>query len=489
MVLRDPPGDQSYSYIESGSSYKNEVEVYSVGDVVSDHLQKDINLGTKLQFSIPFGGPIISTEIIANTQVDLTFESIIDTTETITFESDDSQSYRTSSNQFNIGSGGDLYIANNYNIVYGTNKFLEVVDKSVCGNQGVICLGESSESPSDLGNSEGSITLYQSQVGVDYTIGTSTGLEIVPVGFQSKTVYDQNHIVNTLIPTLKWVRNTYFGIPQVYSFTEDSCYNNQSHPEYDKFSNPNPCYIYNKNADLTDPYVLPFNLYDDINIADYIPEDFVFLVQNALENIYVDDQFSEFSQQTIDDMEYLVELSQNGSGVLDAINQVVSSSFWSDFASILGGQNLLLGVETFKSEVIDFYANELSNFQDGMTSLISVLDNMTHSVPDDKVEFINQQISLWEEAIRLNEQDKASIFENTSSSSGFSSELLSSSSFGPDQNYSFSAGNNIEESYRIVNTETILNTINYSIDGEIAYEIGGKVQGLWFIPRHNPNYL
>ena len=56
--------------------------------------------------------------------------------------------------------------------------------------------GESSESPSDLGNSEGSITLYQSQVGVDYTIGTSTGLEIVPVGFQSKTVYDQNHIVN-----------------------------------------------------------------------------------------------------------------------------------------------------------------------------------------------------------------------------------------------------------------------------------------------------
>ena len=189
------------------------------------------------------------------------------------------------------------------------------------------------------------------------------------------------------------------------------------HPKYDKFSNPNPCYIYNKNADLTDPYVLPFNLYDDINIIDYILEDFVFLVQNALENIYVDDQFSEFSQQTIDDMEYLVELSQNGSGVLDAINQVVSSSFWSDFASILGGQNLLLGVETFKSEVIDFYESELSNFQDGMTSLISVLYNMTHSVPDDKVEFINQQISLWEEAIRLNEQDKASIFENTSSSS------------------------------------------------------------------------
>ena len=33
MVLRDPPGDLSYSFIESGSSTSNNVEVYSAGDV------------------------------------------------------------------------------------------------------------------------------------------------------------------------------------------------------------------------------------------------------------------------------------------------------------------------------------------------------------------------------------------------------------------------------------------------------------------------
>ena len=59
MVLRDPPGDQSYSYIENGSSVYNEVSISSIGDVESDHIDKDINLGTTLQIAIPFGGPIL----------------------------------------------------------------------------------------------------------------------------------------------------------------------------------------------------------------------------------------------------------------------------------------------------------------------------------------------------------------------------------------------------------------------------------------------
>ena len=65
MVLRDPPGDQSYSYIENGSSVYNEVSISSIGDVESDHIDKDINLGTIPQIAIPFGGPILTTEIIA----------------------------------------------------------------------------------------------------------------------------------------------------------------------------------------------------------------------------------------------------------------------------------------------------------------------------------------------------------------------------------------------------------------------------------------
>tara|TARA_Y100001954_G_scaffold237170_1_gene300024 strand:- start:1206 stop:10910 length:9705 start_codon:yes stop_codon:yes gene_type:complete len=488
MVLRDPPGDQSYSYIESGSSYQNSVEVYSAGDVISDHIEKDINLGTKLQFSIPFGGPIITTEIIANTQVDLTFESIIDTTETITYESSNSQSYQTSTQDYNIGSGGDLYIANNYNMVYGTNKFLEIIDVSDCGNQGIVCFGETSPNPSDDGSSEGAHVFYSNN-NVDYTIGTSVGLEIVPVGFQTKTVYDQNHILKKLIPTLEWIRNTYFGMDQVYvrnDFTDydpstpkiDYCYDNLTHELYDESTgNIYPCYEYVGTYDTSDPYILPFNLFDDINIADYIPDDFVYLVEEILYDSYQNGNFSGLSASTISSMQAIANTADNVGGAINAVDQVMSSSFWSDFAGIIGGQNLLLGIETFKSEVLDFYADELSNVDEGISSLISVLNSLNHSVPNDKVEFYNQQINLWKNAVYQNESDKASIFDNVVSSNYFSPELLSSSTFGPDQNYSFSGGNTIAENYRVTNTESILTTIDYSIDGSVAYEIGGKIQG------------
>ena len=480
MVLRDPPGDLSYSYIESGSSHKNNVEIYSSGDVISNHLQKDVNLGTKLQFSIPFGGPILTTELIANTQVDIEFESVIDNTEETSYEASYGESYRTSNSQFNIGSGGDLYISNNYNLVYGTNNNLEIIDKDICKNQGIICLGENSDNPSDFGEDAGAKLLFLSDNGVEYTIGTSVGLEIVPTGFKTKTVYDQNHILNNLIPTLKWIRNTYFGLAQVYqridTDLDNPCYDNLTHPLYDAVDNPEPCYVYNQNADLSDPYVLPFNLFEDINIADYIPNEFISLIESELiksqQNGYTG--FSDASLKTIDSF---LQTSNTGGNALDAIDNILDSQFWTDFAGILGAQNLLLGVNAFKSEVIDFYSDQLQDFDEGMNQLKSVLANMQHTVPNDKVKFYNQQIRLWEQAILENEIDKASIFENDYSESTFNSNIENNLTYGPDQNYSFSAGNNIEESYRITNNTSNLKTISYTIDGEIAYEIGGRIQG------------
>jgi hypothetical protein len=471
MVLRDPPGDESYSYIESGSSSIKSVEVFSAGDVNTNHIEKDINLGTTLSIAIPFGGPILTTEIIANTQIDLTFESIIDTTETNTFENSTGLTYRTSSEEFNIGSGGDLYIANNYNIVYGTNKSLRFLKLDECYNQGVVCLGETSDSASVIDYAEGAEELFNI-AGVDYALGTTVGLEIVPVGFKTKTVYDQNHIVKTLIPTLEWIRNTYFGIEEVYEFGTDSCYNNEAHELYHKDNNPNPCYTYNAAADTSATYELPFNVFEDINIADYIPSGFVGLVEEALLT-----SGGSFTEGTQDAMTAVVEAAETGTSVLNAIGAIADSPFWSDFNDIIGAQNLLVGMQIFKSEVIDSYAENLSDFTGGLANLISVLDNINHTLPADKVLFYNQQISLWEGAVEANEKDKASIFDDSGSQSEFVPSMLYTETFGPDQNYSFSAGNVIEETYRVTETTKVLNKINFSINGEVAFEIGAKIQG------------
>ena len=475
MVLRDPPGDESYSYIESGSSSINEVEIYSAEDVVSDHIVKDINLGFKMQIAVPFGGPIFTTELIANTQIDLIFESSSDTTETNWSETSSGQTYRTSSQEFNIGSGGDLYIANNYNIVYGTNKLLEVVKLADCGLQGFVCLGETSETPALINEFIGAVSLY-TQGDVAYTLGTSVGLEIVPVGFKTKTVYDQNHIVKTLIPTLEWLRNTYFGIQAVYTFTDpsDPCYNNEAHLSYSDL-NKTPCYTYHESADVSDPYELPFNVFEDINIADYVPSGFVGLVEEALLASQTNGAFNSFSEETLNTMNSVAAAAGDATSVLNAIGEIADSQFWSDFASIIGGQNLLLGMQTFKSEVIDSYAETLSGYTDGLELLITVLDNMTYTPPTDKVAFYNEQITLWKAAVEANEKDKATIFDDSGSQSAFVPEILITETFGPDQNYSFSGGNVIEETIRQAETSQVLNTINYSIDGHVAYEIGGKI--------------
>ena len=69
--------------------------------------------------------------------------------------------------------------------------------------------------------------------------------------------------------------------------------------------------------------------------------------------------------------------------------------------------------------------------------LTSVLDNMTHTVPNDKVAFYNQQINLWKAAVEANEEDKASIFDDAGSQSSCTFNAIYSETYGPDDNYSF----------------------------------------------------
>ena len=89
----------------------------------------------------------------------------------------------------------------------------------------------------------------------------------------------------------------------------------------------------------------------------------------------------------------------------------------------------------------------------------------------------NDQIKLWQAAVEANEEDKSSIFDDSGSQSEFVPEMLLSETFGPSQNYSLSAGNSIEHMSRSIETETTLNTINFTIDGQVLYEIGGYVNG------------
>ena len=502
MVLRDPPGDQSYAYMESGSTTSEEISVHSVGFSIGEHLKKEINLGSEVTMSF-FAGPELTVEAILNTDLNLVSQYLEGETTKNVVTTNYNESYQTSSNPYNIGAGGDVYIARNYNILYGTNHYLEVIDVNLCGNQGVVCMGEDPNTAADL-DPLFDISLLNdysfTQGANEFILGTSVGLDIVPVGFESKTVYDQNHIVHNLIPTLKWIRNTYFGMTGVYDYTSTTpCYDNESHPNYSDV-NLTPCYTYNEANDISDPLVLPFDAYEDINLSEFIPVEFEDLVMNYM--IHTQNgsgTFYNFSNESIDVLSQLASAMESGNSVMNVINDIASQSFWQDVATILGGHNLLSGLNDFTNALNSENSN-INALAQGLGNLQSYIDDIYHTPPGDKVKFYNEQIKLWETAIALNETDKLSIiadaqgvntnalaqgvFAGTSASLVLSNPIShigdaveGSSSFGPDDNISFSAGNSIAASSTYSQSKTKIVSVNYSINGEIAFEIGAKVNG------------
>lgn len=505
MVLRDPPGDASHSYIQSGSSKTEEISVHSVGFSIGEHLKKEVNLGTEITMSF-FAGPEVTTEVILNTDLDLVSQYLEGETTKNTVTTTFNESYQTSSNPYNIGAGGDVYIARNYNILYGTNHYLEIVDKSMCTLQGIVCLGETTAEPNLIGNGSEATVIYTDETDpnnpIEYTLGTSVGLDIVPVGFESKTVYDQNHIVHNLIPTLKWIRNSYFGLDGVYSLNTSNsnpCYDNESHPNYSS-SNLTPCYTYNEALDGSDPLALPFDAYEDINLSEFIPEEFEELVMNYMIHAQNGNgEFYNFSNESIEVLEQLANSMESGNDVMNVIHDIASQSFWQDVATILGGHNLLSGLSDFTNALNNGNSNVNALVQ-GLGNLQSYIDDIEQTLPGDKVKFYNDQIKLWETAIELNELDKLSIISdvqgantnalNQGQYSGSAASLVLSnpishigdvlegaSSFGPDDNVSFSAGNTISSSSTYSQSKTKVVSIDYSIKGEIAFEIGAKVNG------------
>ena len=50
-------------------------------------------------------------------------------------------------------------------------------------------------------------------------------------------------------------------------------------------------------------------------------------------------------------------------------------------------------MDAFKSEVLDFYENQIEDATNGLEQLQSVLDNLQHTVPKDKVSFIINKLS------------------------------------------------------------------------------------------------
>lgn len=185
IILHDPPGSLSYSYIEKGTTVTKNT-ILSVTGGLETEAGIEADLGAKVITWAGFGaGTIIETETIAeantNVKQETTFkygnESETKTTFTEKFES--------SADPLYVGYMGDVFIGNSTNLLYGLTNSITVVEKTENLNPDDIIFGENRENG-------------------EYVIAKSQGLAFGQ-HFATRFAYTQIELEEIMIP--KWKDN------------------------------------------------------------------------------------------------------------------------------------------------------------------------------------------------------------------------------------------------------------------------------------------
>ncbi|MDR2382745.1 MAG: T9SS type A sorting domain-containing protein [Prevotellaceae bacterium] len=194
VILHDPPGSNSYAYIEQGSSYTSTVSTSSVSTVTSS-TNTTLHIGPKITTSSGFGfeveleiQPIVDVEIQKGTTTVTTDNNEKETT--VTFN----QQVATSSDPNYVGSMADMYIGRSTNIVYGMMNQLALYP-----------VAETPEGVTPSGNVDG-FNLFAKQV-------LTSDLE-----FGTNFHYTQAHIIESQIPNIKALRNQLIDIADSKTF-------------------------------------------------------------------------------------------------------------------------------------------------------------------------------------------------------------------------------------------------------------------------------
>ncbi|WP_338391222.1 LamG-like jellyroll fold domain-containing protein [Fulvitalea axinellae] len=185
MVLRDPPGSNSYAFIEKGSSF-TKTETWSVNADTHTALNQTWHNGMYLGAGGGLAGPVIESRYQLDSEIGLAIERGFDDegkySEQWTFQ----ERIETSSDPEDVGSDADLYIGKAYNAFITKTKTLKIIPKSYCIDNGLD---------------------YLDLAGSDMALGIIDGYAIDEGNTATYFIYSQKHIVEELLPELMVLRD------------------------------------------------------------------------------------------------------------------------------------------------------------------------------------------------------------------------------------------------------------------------------------------
>lgn len=187
-VLRDPPGSNSYSSIQSGSSISSSSTYTGTVDQTGDE-SLVTEIGTKLVTFVGLGGGVINSVVATNgitvgAHHEEHYTGVQSQTSTTTFTTQ----FQTSSDPGWVGADADLYVGYSTNITYGLSDNLAVIPRS------------------DF--QSGDVLIYQPSANSPYLVVQRQGLNFGQK-FGTLFAYPQRYILNTLIPNLTSIRDKF----------------------------------------------------------------------------------------------------------------------------------------------------------------------------------------------------------------------------------------------------------------------------------------
>ena len=192
MILRDPPGSESYSFLEKGSSFSFEKSL-STSSALTESYSTSIQLGAEFETGLGF---ITETEVEATTDIGFTATQTWNSDKTLTTEYTTTQSWQTSASPELAGAPSDLFLGSSKNFIVSLADNLTLLPDTFASRVGLPTAGRES---------------------AGMKIALNKSLVAAPSGESTHFIYTADHIENYLIPNLIAVRNNLFTNDAAYT--------------------------------------------------------------------------------------------------------------------------------------------------------------------------------------------------------------------------------------------------------------------------------
>ncbi|MEA1873587.1 MAG: LamG domain-containing protein, partial [Bacteroidota bacterium] len=186
FILRDPPGDRSYTMLEQGSSFSASRN-YSFNLGGTSDYDNVLMRGVKFELGGGLAGPVFTSEVQSDINVGISTTSWVDDSGAFMETYEFNQTYSTSADPNGVGSMADVYIGSSKNLFFTETENLRIYPKDYCTNSGLDYLGDDELADTTAG----------------FSIGKRAGFAVTDDPSSTFFIYSQDHILNSLLPTYR----------------------------------------------------------------------------------------------------------------------------------------------------------------------------------------------------------------------------------------------------------------------------------------------